>query len=382
MYVYMGHLRWRDLKPYEDDFWEKNRIELVTAHVTRITTEENRIQLDSGESLKYDTLILATGSLPRKLGWKGQELKGVQGLVSKQDLELLEENSAGCSTAVIVGGGLIGVELAEMLHTRNIQVNMLLRESGFWGSVLPQQDSNFISRHLESHGIRLLPETQLQKILGDSMGRVRAVLTNQGEEIPCQLVGLCIGVRPNIGFLKDSTIETDQGILVDTFFRTNISNVFAIGDCVQQRQPPGDRAAIEAVWYSARMMGETLAQTICGRPMPYSPGPWFNSAKFFEIEYQTYGRVASDPQEKEAQLHWQHSDGTKAITLAYDKESEIFLGINSFGIRLRHEQFDQWLREGRSIEYVLGHLGEANFDPEFYRKYEKQLQQNMKLMDH
>ena len=167
---------------------------------------------------------------------------------------------------------------------------------------------------------------------------------------------------------------------MDSYLRTNIPNVFAIGDCAQQRKPPGDRAAIEAVWYSARMMGEAVAQTICGRPLPYSPGPWFNSAKFFDIEYQTYGRLASDPKENEAQLNWQHPDGTKAVTLAYDRETEIFLGINSFGIRLRHELFDQWLRDSRSIEFVLRHLGEANFDPEFYKKYEKQLQENMRLM--
>lgn len=377
MYVYMGHMRWKDLKPYEGHFWAENDIELKFAYVRKVDPGMNHVIFDSGEPLEYDLLILATGSLPRKLGVEGEALQGVQGLVSKQDLELLEKNSNGCRKAVIVGGGLIGVELAEMLHTRNIDVTMLIREKGFWGNVLPEKDALFVSRHLESHGIKLLPTTQLREIRGD--GRVSSVLTDQGEELPCELVGLCIGVRPNISFLEGSGIETEEGILVDEYLRTNYENIFAIGDCAQHRKPIGDRAPIEAVWYSARMLGETVAQTICGNPFPYSPGPWFNSAKFFDIEFQTYGRVYPQPGEHEGQLHWEHPDATKAISMAFDLQSQKFLGINSYGIRMRHEIFDRWLREERSLDYVLKHLREANFDPEFYKRHEKQILRGLDL---
>ena len=126
MYVYMGHLRWKDLKPYEDHFWRENEIELKLAHVRKVDPRLNSLIFDSGEQLDYDILILATGSVPRKLGCKGEDLQGVQGLVSKQDLELLERNSINCKKAVIVGGGLIGVELAEMLTTRKLDINFYL----------------------------------------------------------------------------------------------------------------------------------------------------------------------------------------------------------------------------------------------------------------
>ncbi len=380
MYVYMGHLRWKDLKPYEDHFWKENDIELKLAHVSKVEPRQNIIIFDSGEQLEYSILILATGSLPRRLGCKGEDLQGVQGLVSMQDLELLERNSMDCKSAVIVGGGLIGVELAEMLTSRKIAVTMLIREIGFWGNVLPPQDANFISRHLEYHGIKLLSETQLREIKGET--RVSSVITDRGDEIACDLVGVSIGVRPNIAFLKNSGIETEEGILVDQHLRTNFVNVFAIGDCTQHRNPKGDRASIEAIWYSARMMGETVAQTICGKTFPYSPGHWFNSAKFFDIEYQTYGRVWAVPREQETQLHWEHSDGTKALTIAFDQESRKFLGINSFGIRMRHQVFDRWLTEERSVEYVLKHLREANFDPEFYAQHEGEIIQSLCKVDH
>jgi hypothetical protein len=133
------------------------------------------------------------------------------------------------------------------------------------------------------------------------------------------------------------------------------------------------RRPIEAVWYTGRMMGETIAQTICGKPMQYNPGNWFNSAKFLDIEYQTYGWVFANPLEHEAQIYWEHSDGKKAIRISYDKNTKEFLGINTFGIRMRHEFFDTVLNEKKSVGYVIEHLKEANFDPEFFTKHEEEV---------
>lgn len=286
---------------------------------------------------------------------------------------MLEKNSVNCKKAVLIGGGLIGVEMAEMLRTRKIDVTFLVREKAFWGSVLPYHDAHLISNHIVSHGVDLRHEEELEKILSDENGRVKGIITKNGEQIACELVGLCAGVHPNIGFLKNTSLEVDKGILVDEYLQTNITDVYAIGDCVQQRKNIGERKPIEAVWYTGRMMGETLAQTLTGNKTPYKPGNWFNSAKFFDIEYQTYGWVWSKPKENEQHLNWKHEDETKFLTISFDKTSNKFLGINIYGIRLRHEVIDRWLNEERSIEYVLSHLKEANFDPEFYKTYEKEI---------
>ena len=378
MYVYMGHMRWKDLKPYEDKFWSKNRIELINAYVEKVETANQSLVLADGTSINYDKLILATGSVPAKYGWEGQGLNGVQGLVSKQDLEQLEKtapNNEICPKAVIVGGGLIGVEMAEMLHTRKIEVTVLVREHAFWSGVLPDGEAGMISRHILSHGIDLRHQEELDKILDDGKGNVRAILTKKGEEIPCNLVGITTGVRPKIDFLENSNIETDKGILVNRFLETSVKNVYAIGDCAQQREAIGLRKPVEAVWYTGRMMGETVAQTICGTPFEYKPGNWFNSAKFFDIEYQTYGWVFSNKNKKEYEehFHWKHDNDKTCITVAYNKEDHTFLGINTFGIRMKHEVFDRWLNEQRDIDYVIENLRHANFDPEFYRHYERDI---------
>ncbi|MCB0465346.1 MAG: FAD-dependent oxidoreductase [Aequorivita sp.] len=379
MYVYMGHMRWRDIEPYENCFWEKNRLELKKAYVETVDTNNKTLHFKEGGSITYDKLIIATGSVTNTYGWEGLKLNGVQGLVSKQDLENLEKNAPNnkkCPRSVIVGGGLIGVEMAEMLRTRNIEVSMLVREDAFWTNALPKTEAEMLSRHIKSHGVNLRHNSELDKILGDENGNVRAVLTKDGEEIPCCVVGITTGVKPNISFLKNSEIETDKGILVNRMLETNIQNVYAIGDCAQQRQPIGNRPPVEAVWYTGRMMGEALAQTICGKPFQYNPGNWFNSAKFFDIEYQTYGWVFSESRKKdyEAQFHWKCASDLRSITISYHKENDEFLGINTFGIRMKHEVFDRWLNEKRSLDYVIQNLKQANFDPEFFKNYEKEIQ--------
>lgn len=379
MYVYMGHMRWWDIEPYESYFWKKNDLNLKNAYVEKVDTDAKTLHFAEGGAMHYDKLIIASGSTTNTFGWEGLDLNGVQGLVTKQDLEKLEKNAPNkkeCPNAVIVGGGLIGVEMAEMLRTRGIEVTMLVREDAFWTSALPKPEAEMLSRHIQSHGVDIRHETNLDKILGDENGNVRAVVIKEtGEEIPCKVVGITTGVKPNITFLKDSGIETDKGILVNRKLETSVKDVYAIGDCAQQREPIGNRPPVEAVWYTGRIMGETLAQTICDNPWEYNPGSWFNSAKFFDIEYQTYGWVQPKRRRKdsEAQFHWKCKSDLRCITVSYHTENKQFLGINTFGIRMRHEVFDRWLNEKRDVDYVIKHLKKANFDPEFYRKYEKEI---------
>ena len=377
MYVYMGHLKFEHTQPYEKHFWKKNRIGLKQGRVVRINSKTKTLQFSDGEELGYDSLILATGSKPNKFGWKGQDAQGVLGLYHKQDLESLEKyapNNTVCKRAVIVGGGLIGIELAEMLHSRHIPVTFLVRETSFWNGVLPEEESELINREIREKGIDLRLNTNLKEIKTDENGQVRSIVTEEeGEEIPCTVVGLTAGVSPNISYLKGSDITTNRGILVNRYLETNLPDLYAIGDCAEQKEPIGQRRSVEAVWYTGRMMGETVAQTICGNRTAYQPGPWFNSAKFFDIEYQTYGWVWAKPKENEARFYWEHTSGKKCIHLNFDTKSRMFIGINTFGIRLRHAFFDRVLQQGETVDYVLEHFADANFDPEFYPQHDVEI---------
>lgn len=370
MYIYMGHMRQEHTQPYENDFWQKNRIGLLQEKVTAVHPDDNCISLANGNKINYDYLVLATGSQSNKFGWPGQDLSGVQGLYNLQDLANMEQHTQGITSAVVVGGGLIGIETAEMLLSRNIKVHFLVRENSFWNAILPPEESTLINQLIRHHGIDLQLETELKEIQAGTDGKVAAVVTSKGQTIPCGFVALTVGVSPNIAFVKNSGIQTDRGIVVNHQLQTNYANVFACGDCAQFSTPLPGRRPIEQVWYTGKMQGYTVAKNIAGQVTDYQPGHWFNSAKFFDLEYQTYGWVPAQKTDAEDWFYWQDSKGPRALRLLWDKETLVFKGLNAMGIRIRHEVCNDWLNQGTSITDVVKALRSANFDPEFFKQYE------------
>ena len=377
MYVFMGHMKFEHIQPYENSFWAKNNITLKKGRVDAIFPEKNEIVFDIGGSLTYEYLVLATGSKPNKYNWLGQDLEGVSGLYHKQDLEYLEKYASKIKKAVVVGGGLIGVELAEMLHSRGIEVTFLVRENSFWSMVLSENEGRMLEKHILSHGIRLKLKTELKEIKGKES--VESIITSEGERIECQFVGLTVGVSPNIAFLQNSSININKGVLVNEYLQTNIANIYAIGDCAEIQQPQSGRRPIEAVWYTGKIMGQTLAKTLAEQKTDYNPGNWFNSAKFFDIEYQTYGLAPAKLNEYQGEYYWEK--GNKAVRIVFNKENRVFEGINTFGIRMRQDFFEKVLNTKESVDFVFKNLDKANFDPEFFRKYEKEIKSNFNLQN-
>ncbi|SDX47676.1 NAD(P)/FAD-dependent oxidoreductase [Hymenobacter psychrophilus] len=373
MYVYLGDMRYQDIKPYEDWFWTENRLELVHATATGLDTTANTVQLDDGTTLRYDKLLLATGSRGRRGTWPGSELGGVQTFVTLPDLELMTRDTRqGVQQAVIVGGGLIGVELAEMLAAKGVAVTMLIRDARYWGAVLPPEEAALVQRQLDAHHIVCRYETELQEILADESGRVRAVRTKTGEELPCQWLGLAIGVEPNLDLAKVGGLETDKGVLVDQHLQTSAPHVYAAGDCAQLRAFAEGEVAVEQLWYTGRQQGETVAYTLCNADAPrsYQRGQWFNSAKFFDLEYQTYGRVPAELAVGEHSFCWQHPTREALLRINFRPGSLAVTGLNVLGLRQRHDTWAAWLQAGTPVTEVLANLGAANFDPEFFRQYE------------
>jgi NAD(P)H-nitrite reductase large subunit len=373
MYVYMGHMKLEHTKPYEDWFWAKNRIDLVFDLVTDIDFKNNEINLKDTKPIVYDQLIIATGSKPNKFGWPGQDLDSVAGLYSLQDLEKIENCTKNINEATIVGGGLIGIELAEMLVSRKIKVNFLVRESYFWSNVLPENEGRIIEREIAKHGVNLMLNCELSEIIGDENGKVKAVKTKSGETINNQFVGLTVGVSPNISFLQNTDLQVNKGIFVDEYFQTNIPNVYAIGDCVEHKNPPIGRKSIEQIWYTGKIMGETLAKTICGTKTKYEPGIFYNSAKFFEIDYSVYGEILPDKKANINTYYWENEKGNKCLRINYNTESEQITGIHALGIRLRAKTCLEWIENKTNFKTVISEIEKANFEPEFSKYYLKQI---------
>jgi len=379
MYVFMGHMRFKDTQPYPPEFFRKNRIHLLKGWVTDVALQEKTLVIDGARTLAYDKLVFALGSKPNRFGWPGQDLARVHGMYSVQDLASLHQLSPSIHRGAIVGGGLIGVELAEMLHTRGKHVTMLVRESRYWDNVLPAEEADMVTRVIRREGIDLRLETELTEIEGNEHGEACAVVDSAGDRVPVEFVGLTAGVRPNIDWVKNLDLETGRGILVDQTLATSVPDVYACGDCAEIQTPEGERNLIQAVWYTGRMQGETVARNLCGEQVDYEPGIWFNSAKFFDLEYQVYGTVPSARGFRESGAPetsmWLHPDKLRSVRLVHRNGKVI--GFNLMGIRFRHEVCEKWIAEERSVDWVLKRLKKAHFDPELYRTFYREIRQSL-----
>jgi NAD(P)H-nitrite reductase large subunit len=377
MYVYMGQLKLEHTKPYPDEFWKQNNIQLVQDYVSHIDVHQKLVRLQqSDSSLTYSKLILASGSKPKMLQMPNTDAKGVFTFHHLQDVISIDaQTNTTNKKAVIVGGGLIGVELAEMLLSRQIPVTQIVREELYWSNVLPRQEASMVAHHIQSRGVKLLLDSTIEAIHANENNEVTAVsISGADERITCDLLFIAIGVKPNIHFLKESGIAINDGILVNEFLETTIKDVYAIGDCAEHYTAKPPRNTIDATWYTGKIMGATLAQTITGNKTAYQQNQWYNSAKFFDIEYHTYGTVGSKPYFNNEHFNWNDTNRGKSFTIEYQAKNRTVKGINTLGIQLRQQVVNSWLDEGVSIDYLINHIAQACFHSEFEKRYFESIQ--------
>jgi NAD(P)H-nitrite reductase large subunit len=366
MYAYTGQLTLDQMRLYAEDFWPRNGIDLVEGRAAELDTAGRRVALAGSGELDYDRLLIATGSLTAAPGWADAGLAGVQGFVRLQDLDRMERDAAGVSRAVVVGGGLIGVELAEMLRVRGTPVTMIVREETFCAHLLAPEEGRLVEAEIRRHGVDLQLASDVTALAPDPSGRVAAVETTDGA-IAAQWVGVATGVTPDVALAKAAGLDTSRGILVDRRLRTSAPDVFAAGDCAELRDPPAGRAAIEALWYVAREQGGVAGRNMAGGEIEYAPGVFYNSAKFFDLEWQQYGRIdpAGSPEDDTA--YWEDPRGRKALRIQHERGTGAVVGVSAVGIRLRQETCSRWIEEAFPVDRAIERVREMVFDEELTR---------------
>jgi NADPH-dependent 2,4-dienoyl-CoA reductase/sulfur reductase-like enzyme len=375
MYVFMGQMRLKDTQPYENSFWVDNKIELKKATVSKVEPDNNKIIFSDDSFDFYAKLVIATGSIPLKLPLQNSNLKGIASFYYLNDLEKLKIQTPTIKDALIIGGGLIGIELAEMLVSKGINVVFLIREPYFWSNIISKKEGKLIEKQIIKHGVKIHFETETKAFVGNENEEIIAVETTTNERISAQYVCVTIGVKPNINFEIEGLV-INRGILVDEFLETNLPNIYAAGDCAELSHAAHGRRSIEAVWYTAKAMGESLGSTLAGQKTIYKQGNWFNSAKFFDLEYQTYGIVPAVCEEFQSEFYFEKDD--KMIRFVFNKISKEFLGVNTWGIRLRQDFFERILNTKKDIIFTIDKIDAAFFDPEFYPKYGKEIKETFK----
>jgi len=264
MYAFMDRMSRRDLEPYERKVYEAQRIERLRGWVISLDAVKRELQLDTGESVAWDRLLIATGSRPRRPDWRGLEgvRSGLVNFVSMQDLDTCEAAARRGEKAVVVGGGLIGIELVECLRWAGMEVTFLIREPWYFPVALSDPESQMVIAHLRGHGVNVVTGEALTSVETDARGAVIAVTTQSQQRYECRLLGVCIGVQPAVQWLREiaTPLRLNRGVIVDAGFRTSLENVYAAGDCAEI-ELPGEKAFVEQLWYSAKRQGGPLRAT-------------------------------------------------------------------------------------------------------------------------
>ena len=300
------------------------------------------VQTGNTEVCPYDKLVLAVGASAAELPIDGKDLPGVFKMRSPDDAEAIRtyaENN-GVKKAVVIGAGFIGLEAAENLHARGINVTVIDFAAQILPNILDPEMAAYAKKHLLNSGIRVITGTSAEKVLGE--GRVTGVKTSAGT-LPCEMLIMAAGIRPNTGFLENTGIEMFKGtILVDGQMKTNLEDVYAAGDCVMVTNRITGKRQWSPMGSSANMEGRTLAQVLTGGQKTY---PGVLGTGVVKLPGLNVGRTGlTEAQAKEAgydvitalvptddKAHY-YPDASFFITkVIADKTTRKLLGVQVFG---------------------------------------------------
>jgi NAD(P)H-nitrite reductase large subunit len=361
MYISTGQLTLEHTKPFADASWAEQGIALMHGRVTALDAVGRSCTLDDGRVLAADVMVLATGSVPSVPAHLDASLRGVVTYTQLADVQRLNDVMKGANHAVIIGGGLIAAECGEifacMMEDRtSCTITCVVREDGFYGNVLPDHESMIVTEHLRRHGVRVVTNTEAVRLV-DVDGRVTRVELSNGTHLPADCVVVATGVRPNVELASAAGIRCDEGILTDASFRTDHPGVLAIGDCAQ---PPW---GVRQLWYTGRLHGEHAARIVLGQAGAFTPTTDFNSAKFFDLDWSTYGMVPRSSDAANSRLLIDR-DGVRCIRIAHNVAGEV-VGINGLGVRLDQRVCEKWIGGRIHVQAAIADISSVIFDAEF-----------------
>jgi 3-phenylpropionate/trans-cinnamate dioxygenase ferredoxin reductase component len=299
---------------HDEGFYAEHDIELRAGlTVTRLDTSSGELELDRGERLRYDRLLLATGAEPRRLTIPGADLQGIHYLRSVQDSDALRKRLDQGGALVVVGAGWIGAEVAASARQRGLDVAVVEPLSVPLERVLGAEVGRIYRDVHADHGVRMLVGTGVDAFEGDTA--VERVRTSDGRELECDFAVIGIGVEPRAQLASQAGLRVEDGIVVDKHLETGVPGVFAAGDVANAQHPFfGERLRVEH-WANALNQGPVAARNMLGQSVAYERLPYFFSDQYdVGMEYLGFARswdrvvFRGDPATREFLAFWMVGD--------------------------------------------------------------------------
>ncbi len=267
-YYLNGEIPDKQLPIFSKKDWKMLNIRYVKGVATHLNPKNHQLEISAGGILNYDRLLIATGSTAVPLTIPGAGLKGVVKLDDFEDTRHILSLAKHAKSAVVVGGGIIAVELVEGLLARGLKVHYFLRGDRYWPNVLDEKESRLLEHRLTEDGVILHYKTEAEEVLG-KCGKVVGIRTTKGETIRCQIVAVGIGVKPRMDLAKSGGLATDRGILTDESLQTSSADIFAAGDVAQVHDPMSGQSIVDTLWHPALDKGKIAAANMTGQRKTY-----------------------------------------------------------------------------------------------------------------
>jgi NAD(P)H-nitrite reductase large subunit len=243
----------------DDQFWQKNEVQALTGRTAvSLNLADKYVVLDKDDHVNFEKLLIATGGKPFVPKIEGADKDGVFTFTTLSDAEHLLAKVENATSAVVIGGGLIGVSVTEALVKRGLKVTMVELKDTSLSLILDPTASEMVENVIRNAGVTIVTGQSVQRVTGkteDDNIVGGAVLTN-GEQVQCNLVIIAIGVIPRMKLVSGTDVKTNRGILVDRFMRTNVSDVYASGDVAEAYDFVFDENRLLPLWPLAQLEGK------------------------------------------------------------------------------------------------------------------------------
>lgn len=339
------------------DFYRDNNINLMLGKkVLRVDPKKNIVVFDDNQKLGYDTLLIATGSSPKLPDIKGVKKRGVFGFRTIKDAKDILGLLPVTKTVCVLGGGLIGLKAAHALKKRGVDIKVIVKSKQVLSQILDKNAADIIQSHLAANGMEILTGLDVSEFLGN--GELKAVKLDSGKVIGCEAVIIGKGVSPNVGIVKNTDVKVNEGIIVGSFLKTSVENIFAAGDCAEAYDFVLEKPQVNALWPCAVEQGCVAGKNIAADKSIYTGSIGMNSVEFFNLPVVSMGIVKEEEgMEVLSRLDFNRNIYKKVVLKGDCVKGIIFLGkIENSGV------FLELIRKKVNISTVKDDLLNDNFN--------------------
>lgn len=311
--VLQGSTSFEEITINNREWYEENNIQLFTEEaVMEIDIEKKTVKTDKKREEPYDKLIIATGSVPFVIPIPGHDKEGVITFRTIEDCQQMMTASKQYKKAVVIGGGLLGLEAARGLLNLGMEVDVVHISDCLMERQLDRTASKMLQKELERQGMNFLLEKETAEIIGQH--RIEGLRFKDGTIVEADLVVMAAGVRPNIGLAKESGIDTNRAIVVNDYLQTNIPDIYAVGECVEHR------GMVYGLVKPLYEQGKVLAKHICGMESPgYQGSVLSTQLKISGVDVFSVGQFVGDETTKAFTLHDEINGVYKKIVFQENK---------------------------------------------------------------